>query len=265
VPSRLASLIAASLLASACKDPRAERAAELNVEVEAAAALATRWDAVRERAKPLVPAGPTEGSAAVLTGDATRTALIAWSEARGGLPPQDLGKPENGWQLQGLDALAREILAASTAPETLAAVAYLGYRLRGEGQSRTLIAEGFQIARELRDVIGDAPPPPPVVQYAPTEAEVRRAIAVHAVQTVTYAGACSTGKDRLDSMRRWYAAIVVDAPPGEVAFLQHFLRINQEHLDQISRINDLDDHLGYGILVGMADEVHAYRKWLGRS
>ncbi len=114
-------------------------------------------------------------------------------------------------------------------------------------------------------VATDAPPPPALARYAPTEAEVRRAVAVHAVHTVTYARAQDVGEARVDSMRQWYATLVIDAPPGEAELLKHFLRINQQHLDESYRINDLDDYAGYDILVGMADEGNGSRSWLGKS
>jgi len=149
-----------------------------------------RWTRVEAAAQELVAPGPIEPLASALAQmddrdlvreppDAAIDALYAWASAKGGLPwrgDHSLASHTAAAKAAKLaiTALARRAADAQT-PRT---VLYLAHRLRGEGSCPAHVWIGFDLAATIRATPGATAN---TAEPAPTEAEVRRSLALEAV------------------------------------------------------------------------------------
>jgi SHS2 domain-containing protein len=148
-----------------------------------------RWGQVEERARPLVPAAPVDALARALSGvdndmvaDDAIDGLLAWADARGGVPWRDDHRTGGEIATAKLHAskLAKAVLEhRHDDTRAVHAVAYLAQRLRDEGGCALDALIGFGLAVDVHDASPHAFDNAP--ELAPTDAEVRRALAIESV------------------------------------------------------------------------------------
>jgi hypothetical protein len=147
---------------------------------------ADRWPEVEKAAVDLVPAADGTALRATLdrigADDVPETAIeafYAWAAARGGWPGRGQHAIVADNPLIKAARLANAALERRASdPQTVPSVLYLAQRLRGEGGCLLDSVVGFDLVKNVREKVPGAAVPK---ELAPTEAEIRRAIAVDAV------------------------------------------------------------------------------------
>ena len=185
---------------------------------------AERWPEVERLATPLVPAA--DGSLLdraldqVTLDDVPEAALdaaIAWRKAGGGLPWRG-GRVIEDQRPMFAFKLGKALVERRAAdPEAIHTALYLAHRLRAESPAMFDVVVGFELTKQV--VAGKHASRP---ELAPTDTEVRRALAAEAVHAVglvsedARADAATT-----EQVKGHYVALVIGAPADREAFVAH--------------------------------------------
>jgi hypothetical protein len=175
---------------------------------------------------------------------------IAWRKANGGV----------SWRTDRSNVLdVRPFkLGEALIDRDPATALYLAYRLRAENTNFIGVAMGFALTQRVLDEH-----PAWQVQYAawaPTDDEIRRALAAEAVMFLD--NIPPNDKVGRPKMTRWYAELLVDAPRDRAAFLAHvdrmIAKVQGTEL-QIIVTDKLRKRLD-----DMYKTIDAYRAWQGK-
>lgn len=181
-----------------------------------------RWPEVERMATPAVPGGDgtllDSAIAKVKDGDVPETALedtIAWRKAGGGLSWRnahdmkfDIGPFKIGEQL---------IARRGDDPEAVATALYLAQRLRAESPTLIGVAVGFTLVEKVLEAKREWTPE--YAAFAPTEAEIRRALAAEAVTLA--ANVPADDPEVRPILTKFYSSFLVGAPSERAAFKAH--------------------------------------------
>lgn len=231
---------------------------------------ADRWADVQKLAEPTVPPGAAVPFMPILAGvdtandvpGAALDAMIAWAKAGGGLPWREQAAPS---ATAAKDSAAMSMRASRVGnaiiaqrpndPDAVGAALYFAWRTRAEGA--TLIDEtiGVVMADRIRALHAALPPSALEIKYAPTDAEIRRGLAVEGVTV-----GASLGGSLAADVHADYQAYLVDAPADPAGFLANF--------DAVRAAAEIHAHpllTQKRIVHQLFDQVAAYRAWLAAA
>jgi hypothetical protein len=191
---------------------------------DAPEASAARWPEVERLATPLVPGGDgallEQALARVTMEDVPEAALedvIAWRKAGGGLPWRAGRAIEDRRALFAFKLGKALVERRAADPEAIHTALYLAHRLRAEAPAMLDVVIGFELAKVV--IEAKLPTRP---ELAPTEAEVRRAVAADAVFSLRAVEADpSIDAKTKEQVKADFVALVVGAPAGRAPFAKH--------------------------------------------
>lgn len=139
------------------------------------------WDELARLGTPTI----TDGRHGIMeVGAPSLDDVLAWSKISGGLglPDRFGDRPGRGNEGMTLYRIGKELLARRGTDESaVAAVTHLGHRLRTEGRALLEVLIGFELAELVRVHRNGARPTRDEQRLAPTEAEIRHALAADAL------------------------------------------------------------------------------------
>ena len=183
------------------------------------------WPEVEALATPTLPAADGSLLKLALDGvtdaDVSEVALenaIAWRKANGGLPWRDGRTMEDPRPLNAFRLGQALLDRRGDDPEAVITVLYLAQRLRGEAPALIDIAIGFTLATKA----AAKPWQPAYAPFAPTEAEVKRAVPTEAVHTNKMIAGTPGDDQQIGKLaRKTYVAMLVGAPAERAAYVKH--------------------------------------------
>jgi hypothetical protein len=227
------------------------------------------WPEVERMATPAIPGGDgalLDAAISKVNGDdVPETALedaIAWRKAGGGLSWRN--SHEMKFPIETLK-IGQELLERRGDDEAVATVLYLAHRLRAESPTLLGVAVGFKLV----DKALETQPPwlPEYAALAPTDAEIRRALAADAVTMV--ANIPADDAEIRPTMTRFYGPFLVGAPTDRAAFKAHLER-------SIAKVEKMDRETKEGAVLSLVVSsrvpalfedftrtIDAYRAWQG--
>lgn len=184
-----------------------------------------RWSDVEKLAVPTVAAadGTILRTAIdrVVGDDVPEVALeeaMAWRKAGGGLPWRDGRAVDDSSVIRAYKIGDALLERRGDDPEAIASALYLAQRLRAEAPALIDVSVGFTLAAKATKKVAR----PDYAAYAPTEAEIRRAIPADAVHTVRMVRETSKGEDQTieNAVKRAFADMLVDAPADRAGYVK---------------------------------------------
>lgn len=223
-----------------------------------------RWPEVEALAAPTLAAGDgtllTMALGGVKNDDVSEVALenaIAWRKANGGLPWRGGRTMEDPRPLHAFRLGNALLDRRGDDPEAVMTVLYLAQRLRGEAPALIDVTIGFTLATKA----AAKPWQPQYAPFAPTEAEIKRAIPTDAVHMDKMIAGTPGDEQQVGKLaRKTYAAMLVGAPAEHAAYVKHVTA----HVEKAQK----SDVLGIIIspkLPTLVEEMYAavetYAKW----
>jgi hypothetical protein len=185
-----------------------------------------RWPEVERLAKPTVAAA----DGALLTKAIERVQgevvpemaledVIAWRKAGGGLPWRDGRAIDDSRVFQVLKLGEALLERRANNTEAIETALYLAQRLRAEAPALIDIMIGFTLATKVTTQV---PTGAAYAAFAPTEAEVLRAIPADAVNFMrTVDGLPDDDKTLARTYRRGFTELIVGAPTDRAGYVKH--------------------------------------------
>jgi hypothetical protein len=181
-----------------------------------------RWAEVEQLAAPTIAAADgdllTKAIGSVEGDDVPEVALeqaVAWRKASGGLPWR-AGRAMDDKRIFVVYKIGQALLERRAEdPEAVITALYLGQRLRAEAPSLIDVMVGFTLATKATTLAAR----PEYAAYAPTEAEVRRAIPADGLFFIATLNALPDEDQTIaKAVKRAYAELVVGAPADRAGY-----------------------------------------------
>jgi hypothetical protein len=227
-----------------------------------------RWAEVERLARPTVPAADPALLQQAIDGvegddvpEAALEAAIEWSKAGGGLPWRESREP--GAHHLTAFRIGTELITRRGTPDAIGAASYLGHRLRAEGVSLLDVVMGVTLADRVREHRKAERPTADEVRLAPTDAEVRRAIAADGVTMMKLVPASSKEEDRvvIPSVRAHFQRLVLDAPADRAGLIKQLEA--ETARAQKSMVGEIIVSPRLPTMVRKCfEEIDSYRAWL---
>jgi hypothetical protein len=224
-----------------------------------------RWSEVEKLAVPTIAAADgdllTKAIERVQADDVPELALddaVAWRKAGGGVPWR-AGRAMDDKRIFATYKIGQALLERRAEdPEAVMTALYLGQRLRAEAPSLIDVMIGFTLATTATKLAAR----PEYAPYAPTEAEVRRAIPADGLFFIATLNSLPNEDQTIaKAVKRAYVEMVVGAPADRAGYTKHVEQFvaKAEKSEVLSLV--ISPRLTK-MTTEMYDAIEAYRAWV---